>query len=65
MDDLANIISTVVFLAVLLAFYFLPYFIARAKNHPNRRAIFWVNLLLSWSGVGWIVALIWACARFR
>ena len=59
-DDPASIISAVVFLAVLLAFYFLPYIIARAKNHPNRRAIFWVTLLLGWSGVGWLVVLIWA-----
>ena len=66
-DPLANIFTVILVallvalaLAVVLAFYFLPYIIARKKNHPNRRAIFWVNLLLGGSGVGWLVALIWA-----
>ena len=60
MNDPLGIIVIVLVLAAVLAFYFLPYIIARKKDHPNRRAIFWVNLLLGGSGVGWLVTLIWA-----
>ena len=63
MDGLGAIIVAVLVLLALaasLAIYFLPHIIACAKNHPNRRAIFWVNLLLGGSGAGWLVALIWA-----
>ena len=54
------LIFIVLALAAMLALYFLPTIIARVKDHPNRRAIFWVNLLLGWSGVGWCVAVLWA-----
>lgn len=60
MDDLAFIILIVLGLTASLALYFLLTIIARKKGHPQRRPIFWVNLLLGGSGVGWIVALIWA-----
>ena len=33
-QDLANIILIVLGLAAVLAIYFLPYIIARKKNHP-------------------------------
>jgi hypothetical protein len=60
MNDPVFIIAIVLGLAAVLAIYFLPTIVARAKKHPNRRAIFWVNLLLGWSGVGWFVAMLWA-----
>jgi hypothetical protein len=37
--------------------YFLPSMIA--SRHRNARAIFWLNLLAGWTGIGWLVALIW------
>jgi hypothetical protein len=40
--------------------YFLPTIIARHK--ADFMGIFLLNLLLGWTGIGWIVALIWACA---
>jgi hypothetical protein len=40
--------------------YFVPTIIAR--NKVDFMGIFLVNLLLGWTGIGWIVALIWACA---
>lgn len=47
-----------VFLAVLL--YFLPAIIAHNKR--DFTAILLVNLFFGWTVIGWIVALIWACA---
>ena len=47
-----------IFLALGIAFYFLPAIIARGKK--DAMAIFWLNLLTGWSLIGWIVALVWA-----
>jgi Superinfection immunity protein len=40
--------------------YFIPGIIAGIRRHPKAIAIFLVNLLLGWSGLGWIFALVWA-----
>ena len=39
-------------------FYFLPAIVGRKKANSN--AIFLLNLLLGWSVIGWIIALVWA-----
>jgi hypothetical protein len=41
-------------------FYFLPTLIALLRGHHNGFAIFLTNLLLGWTLIGWIVALIWS-----
>lgn len=55
--DIVNAISLTV---VGLAFYFLPWLIAKGREHQNSLAIFWTNALLGWIGIGWIAALLWA-----
>ncbi len=40
--------------------YFLPTIIALARGHHNGFAIFLTNLLLGWTLIGWIIALIWS-----
>ncbi len=45
---------------IVLLLTFLPSFIAYSRNHPNRLAILILNFLLGWTGVGWIILLIWA-----
>ena len=47
-------------LLLLLALYFLPTIIAAVRKKRNLSAILLVNLLLGWSIIGWIVALVWA-----
>jgi len=42
------------------AFHFLPTIVAAIRNSRHLLAIFLVNLLLSWTAIGWVVALIWA-----
>ena len=42
------------------AIHFLPTIVAAIRNSRHLLAIFLINLLLSWTGIGWIVALIWA-----
>jgi hypothetical protein len=39
--------------------YFLPTLIAVCRGHRRMRAILF-NLTLSWTGLGWLLALIWA-----
>jgi hypothetical protein len=42
-------------------FYFVPFAIAQMRGQRNAAAIFVLNLLLGWTFVGWVVALVWAC----
>ena len=44
-----------------LLIYFGPAIIAKLRNHHQRAGIFALNLLLGWTALGWIVALVWAC----
>lgn len=48
------------FLVLATLLYFLPAIIAHNKR--DFAAILIVNLLFGWTVIGWIVALIWACA---
>jgi hypothetical protein len=40
--------------------YFIPTFMAAIRSHRNGLAIFALNLLLGWTLVGWIGALVWS-----
>ena len=51
--------------AFIAAGYFLPYGVARLRGHGRSRAIFKLNLLLGWTVLGWIAALIWAHIAVR
>ena len=48
-----------------LALYPLPLIIARKRGHPNVNSIIVVNLLLGWTFIGWVAALVWAVSSFR
>ena len=52
--------TAIVFSVVFLG-YFLPTFIASARQRPNTGGVFIVNLLTGWLVIGWIVALVMAC----
>lgn len=45
----------------LLGLYFLPSILAWKKR--NHTAIAWLNILLGWTVVGWVVAFIWALTK--
>lgn len=51
----------VIGIILAVAFYFLPSIIGGSKRNAN--AIFTLNLLLGWSIIGWVVALIWAISN--
>ena len=56
MEPIAGII-----IIVFIVVYFIPSFIGFEKR--NAGAIFVLNLLLGWTGLGWVIALVWACCR--
>ena len=44
--------------AILTLGYMLPWAVAATRGKINSGAIFWLNLLLGWTVVGWIIALV-------
>ena len=40
--------------------YFLPALVALMRKHRQTTAIMALNLLLGWTFIGWVAALIWA-----
>jgi hypothetical protein len=40
--------------------YFTPGIIAWLRNHHNQGAIAILNLLLGWTFLGWVAALVWS-----
>ncbi|WP_329743499.1 superinfection immunity protein [Dyella sp. A6] len=42
------------------AIYFLPAIVATSRKHPNATAICVLDLLLGWTLLGWVIALVWA-----
>ena len=57
--SLTNIVLAFIFGAI----YFLPTIVAFQNKRTNITAIFILNLLLGWSFIGWVVALIWAVKK--
>ncbi len=54
-----------VVVAILTGGYMLPWAIAAVRGTANSWAVFWVNLLLGWTVIGWIVALVMAIREHR
>ncbi|TFG45109.1 MAG: superinfection immunity protein [Dehalococcoidia bacterium] len=46
-----------------VAIYFLPTVIAVAGKHRNALSIFLLNLLLGWTFIGWVAALVWSVKK--
>jgi hypothetical protein len=41
-----------------LMFYFIPTMIASLRVSSKYWTVFWFNLLLGWTGIGWILAIV-------
>ncbi len=59
-----SLLSGAIGLGVLIL-HFLPTVIAGLRHHHNTLAIFMLNLLLGWTGIGWIIAFIWSLTAVR
>lgn len=60
---MAGAVIIVIGLTLAFCLYFLPWLVALMENHKNAVAIFVLNLLLGWTGLDWIGALVWACTK--
>lgn len=50
-------------LILMLLIYFAPTIVAGIRGNKNTLAIFLLDLLLGWTVIGWIAALIWAVKK--
>lgn len=46
-----------------LAFYFAPALIAYMRKHKHREAIGILNLIFGWTGIGWVLCLVWSILK--
>lgn len=58
-----DILTIIIIIASIL--YFLPAVTAWLRGHPSKWAIIALNLLLGWTLLGWIIALIWSLTGTR
>ena len=60
----AIVILTIFFLIswlfVALAIYFIPLIVAKIRRHDNIVAIAILNIVLGWTFLGWLAALLWS-----
>lgn len=66
-DQKARVVSApvAIIVAILTAGYMLPWAIAAVRGNHNAWSVFWINLLLGWTVIGWIVALVMSIKEHR
>lgn len=67
-DDSSNkwIQATIAWIATVFSVgYMLPWAIAASRGKSNSGAIGWLTLLLGWTLIGWVAALIMACGAHQ
>lgn len=55
-----EVLATLIALFVFVLVYCLPGIIASLRKHHNRAAIWVTTILLGWTTLGWVIALIWS-----
>jgi hypothetical protein len=60
LQPMGQLVLALMVLSLGLLLYLLPTFVAERRGHYQTTAIFALNLLLGWTFVGWVVALVWA-----
>lgn len=59
-QDAISILLVVAMLLGALCAYLLPTLVAMQRGHAQSAAIFALNLLLGWTVLGWVAALVWS-----
>ena len=60
---LSSLISSegfLIFAICAIVLYFVPWMIGNSKQRKDICCLFFFNLNFAWTGIGWIIALIWA-----
>ncbi len=60
MDGIDSLMRLLTILFVVALVLFIPAIIAYRRRHPNRVAIFALNVFAGWTGIAWIAALVWS-----
>ncbi len=55
-DNLLGLLT----LAALIFAYFVPAIVAGVQGKRTTAAIFFLNFFLGWTGIFWVIALVWA-----
>ncbi|MBS9781712.1 MAG: superinfection immunity protein [Gammaproteobacteria bacterium] len=63
LDLIAVVIGYFLIVIFICLIYLIPTFIAHNRKHHNTLAIFLTNLLLGFTIIGWIAALIWSVTK--
>jgi Superinfection immunity protein len=64
-SDGGDPVGVLLIIAATFSGYFLPSMIASSRKHHQTLAIFLLNLLLGWTVLGWIGALVWAATAVQ
>lgn len=65
MESIVGMIVGIFGALTIIGIYFLPGIVAGKRNHHQAGAIFILNLLLGWTLLGWVFALVWANTAIR
>lgn len=58
-----GVLSVLLLMVALGAIYALPTIIAASRRKKNAVAIGCLNLLLGWTFIGWVIAMVWASTK--
>ena len=57
-----SIFHWVVVVVILGPIYLAPTIVASVRKHDQLPMVVVINVLLGWTGLGWLIALVWAAA---
>lgn len=52
-------------IVIMLGIYFWPTFLAQKREHQQLGEVFFLNLLVGWTIIGWVLAFLWAAMGDR
>lgn len=52
-------VLAILVLICIIYIYFLPYTLAKSKGRNDRFWVFWINLFIGWTILGWIGCIVW------
>tara|TARA_Y100000817_G_scaffold310296_1_gene300716 strand:- start:287 stop:517 length:231 start_codon:yes stop_codon:yes gene_type:complete len=55
-----HIMRVILAIICLISIFFIPVSVGLFRDSSKKWGIFLVNILVGWTGIGWIIALIWA-----
>lgn len=63
--DAAVVIMSMCAIGLAICAYMAPFLIAGMRGHKQALAIGALNLLLGWTFLGWVIALVWSLTHPR